>query len=57
MQIAHELDPACQQHSEDLERVMCRIPLAVADTLEVQQCSAIDISQLVLHLFHLFISS
>lgn len=35
MQTAHELDPACSNHSEDLERLMRRIPLTVADVLEV----------------------
>ena len=35
MQIAHELDPTCSNHLEDLQRLMRRIPLRVADLLEV----------------------
>lgn len=45
MQTAHGLDPACQQHTEDLERLLRRVPLAVADILEVQYCFAHDITQ------------
>lgn len=35
MQTAHELDPACADHAENLERLMRRVPLAVAEVLEV----------------------
>ena len=39
MQIAHEMDPTCQYHTQDLERLMRRIPTVLADTLEVRSPS------------------
>ncbi|KAL3161267.1 hypothetical protein ABBQ38_009628 [Trebouxia sp. C0009 RCD-2024] len=36
MQTAHELDPACADHEENLERLMRRVPLAVAGVLEAE---------------------
>lgn len=50
MQTAHELDPACSNHSEDLERLMRRIPLTVADVLEVGLQSGRGNTWLYLHL-------
>ncbi len=42
MQIAHEMDPSSQHHKHDMERLMRRIPQAVADVLEVQHaCSLV----------------
>ena len=35
MQIAHEMDVTSEHHRADLERLMRRIPFAVADILEV----------------------
>ena len=35
MQIAHELAPGSDSYTEDLERLMRRVPLPVADALEV----------------------
>ena len=35
MQIAHEMDLTSEHHRADLERLMRRIPFAVADILEV----------------------
>ena len=35
MQIAHELEPECRHYLEDLERLMRRIPLVLADILQV----------------------
>lgn len=35
MQNAHEMDSACSQHAQDLERLLRRVPPAVADVLEV----------------------
>ncbi len=44
MQIAHEMDPSNQHHKDDIERLMRRIPQAVADVLEVQHaCSLVCI--------------
>ena len=44
MQIAHEMDPSSQHHKHDMERLMRRIPQAVADVLEVQlACSLVCI--------------
>ena len=42
MRIACEMDPSSQHHKHDIERLMRRIPQAVADVLEVQHaCSLI----------------
>ncbi len=42
MQIAHDMDPSSQHHKDDMERLMRRIPQAVADILEAQHaCSLV----------------
>ena len=42
MQIAHEMDLSSQHHKHDMERLMRRIPQAVADALEVKlACSLV----------------
>ena len=45
MQIAHEMDSACDHHAAALERLLRRVPLEVADILDVTLLLAMMLPQ------------